>query len=176
MKKLLLLILLLPIEAFSGLPEEDFAIDAIRDAFKNGTAPTTSRLLPGKLWVCGMYMTTPGQQSATVGVTLGGVKYKTTSEGVMSATTYFTTDVPYKIENDSLASYAIYNQKPFFFHFIREYNHGLIVERAHVSSTPLLPSVINPSLNVNQYSYCLPYEKIDGRKKIFNHPWEKIHN
>lgn len=174
MKKLFALILLLPCIVKAGLPEEDFFIDAIRDSFQAGFAPTTDRLLPGKVWVCGMYMINPGQQSAALGVTLGGAKYKTTSEGILSSTLYYETDVPYQKMNDSLMSYKLKDGKPHFFHFVREAHDGLIIERAHISNTPILPSIINPSLNVNQYSYCLPFEKVQGRKKTFNYAWEKF--
>lgn len=174
MIKLLFILLLLPSAAKAGYPEEDFVIDVIRDTFKQGETPTLKRLLPRGLWVCGLYDTFEGSQSGYVGVTLGGAKFKSSYKGIVSMTPYYTTDVPYKEYKDSLMSYRLENGKPKYYHFVRDVNEGIIIERAYVSSNVTLPSVIMPELQTRQYTYCLPYEKKSNRKKVFNNPWEKI--
>ena len=159
MKQLLLLSLLLSSAAFAGLPEEDFVIDAIRESFKAGHAPQNAWLLPGSSWVCGIYDTQKGYQSGTVGVTLGGAAFQNTSQGLLSSTGYLKTAVPYAPKSDSLMSYDLNSGKPFDYNFIREYNDALIIELADPTSVPVLPSVINPSLTVSLYYYCIPYEQ-----------------
>lgn len=173
-KFLSLYLLLVPAVLYAGTPDEDYVIDVIRDTFKIGETPTSSRLMPGGLWVCGLYDTIAGHQTGTVGVTLGGAKFKTTFDGIVSATPYYRTDIPYKKFNGSLMSYRLEDGIPKYYHFIRDVNEGIIIERAYVSKNVTIPSVIMPELQVRQYTYCLPYDESSNRKKVFNKPWERI--
>jgi hypothetical protein len=164
---------LFSISAFAGLPQNDFVIDAIRESFKRGFSPSTQRTLPNKgLWVCGMYSTIVNQ-SGTVGVTLGGIKFNSTINGLMGASAYHMTDVPYYEFNDSKASYRDLDGRRYF-HFVRESHGGLVIERATRRDDVELKSVIDPTLSVTQYSYCLPYNKSSGREKVFNYKWDTI--
>lgn len=157
----------------AGHPDFDFVTDALRESFNQGHAPKTSRMMPEGLWVCGSYDALGTLQSGKIGVTLGGAKFKYTAEGLMSKTSYYITEVPYYLENNSLASYRTRNSKKFY-HFIRENHGGIIIERAQESLESNLPSAIMEGLQVTQYTYCLPYEKKSNREKVFNYAWDKI--
>ena len=168
-----ILIFLLSSVAFAGLPENDFVIDAIRESFKRGHSPSISRTLPNKgLWVCGMYSTLM-TQSGTVGVTLGGIKFQNTINGLMGASGYYKTDIAYYEHNDSKASYTVKDGRRYY-HFVREVHGGLVIERAQKRDDIAVKSVIDDSLSVTQYSYCLPYNKSSGREKVFNYKWDTI--
>ncbi len=175
MKLLLLMTALASLNLFAGLPKDDFVVDAARESFKKGFSPSIDRTLPNKgLWVCGRYPIY-SQQSGSVGVTLGGIKFNYTSNGLMGASAFFKTDVPYYELHNSKASYRFDkegNKK--FYHFVRENHGGLIIERARTQDNPTVPSIIMPELQVTEYTYCLPYEKSTSREKVFNHKWDII--